>query len=121
MRGGRSNSRDKGLRLRGKNDWRIGKGYIQLIRSIEKNIWVSSHREKPTPLIFICVTGIYAGALKRQRYKTAIYQSKETPKDVKTAHERKIFFLVMLLVISWRPISLGEFRSSNITQENRLR
>ena len=28
MRGGRGNFRDKGLRLRGKNDWRIGKGYM---------------------------------------------------------------------------------------------
>jgi CO dehydrogenase/acetyl-CoA synthase alpha subunit len=30
MRGGRGNFRDKGLRLRGKKDWRIGKGYIQM-------------------------------------------------------------------------------------------
>jgi hypothetical protein len=31
MRDGRGNFREnKGLRLRGKNDWRIGKGYIQM-------------------------------------------------------------------------------------------
>jgi hypothetical protein len=30
MRDGRGIFRDKGLRFGGKNDWRIGKGYIQM-------------------------------------------------------------------------------------------